>query len=146
MSPEPAAIVLERAQLQEILDTSFSDGRSLYRVGDVRTDGVTIHLAADAVQIRPGGTVSGPTLMGLADCAAWLATLTRIGPVLLAVTSTLTINFLRKPAPGAITADAELLKLGRRQSVCDVRVTTDADGLLVAQASVTYAVPAATLG
>jgi uncharacterized protein (TIGR00369 family) len=139
----PAATLLDRAELQTILDTAFSDGPSPYRVGEVRHDGVTVHLDASAVQVRPGGTVSGPTLMALADCAAWVATLARIGPVLLSVTSTLTINFLRKPAPGAVTAEAELLKLGRRQSVCDVRLRSDDGGVLVAQSTVTYAIPSA---
>lgn len=133
--------VLGRAELQEILDTSFSDGPSPYDVADVRADGVTVHLDPAAVQVRPGGTVSGPTLMALADCAAWVATLARIGPVLLAVTSSLSISFLRKPAPGGVTAEAELLKLGRRQSVCDVRLISTVDATLVAQATVTYAIP-----
>lgn len=138
---EGTRVELGGAELQEILDTSFSDGPRPYRVGEVRADGVTVHLGADAVQVRPGGTVSGPTLMGLADCAAWLATLARIGPVLLSVTSSLTINFLRKPAPGAITADAQLLRLGRRQSVSTVRLVSDATGELLAHATVTYAIP-----
>ena len=54
----------------------------------------------DAGQLRPGGTLSGPTMMGLADAAAWLVTLSHIGPVALAVTSSLTISFLAKPRPG----------------------------------------------
>ncbi len=82
-------------------------------------------------------------MMGLADAAAWLATLSRIGPVALAVTSTLTINFLRKPMlDSPLLAHAELLKLGRRLSVTDVRLFSGVNDDLVAQATVTYAIPA----
>jgi acyl-coenzyme A thioesterase PaaI-like protein len=95
-----------------------------------------------SLQGRPGGTVSGPTMMSLADAAAWLATLSRIGIVPLAVTSTLTIHFLAKPALDAdLFAEAELLRLGARSSVTDVRITSGLDGPLVAQASVGYSIP-----
>jgi uncharacterized protein (TIGR00369 family) len=89
--------------------------------------------------LRPGELVSGPTLMSVADTAAYTLILAHVGPELMAVTSTLTINFLRGAKPGDIHADAELLSLGRRQAVCDVRIWTESPERLAAQATVTYA-------
>jgi uncharacterized protein (TIGR00369 family) len=91
--------------------------------------------------LRPGGVISGPTLMSLADTAAYALVLAHIGDQLMAVTSTLTMNFLRGAAPGDIHAEAELLRLGRRNAVCDVRLWTEAPDRLAAQAVVTYALP-----
>src|ERR1051326_4388835 len=81
-----------------------------------------LRLAGRAEFLRPGGTVSGPVLMGLADVALYAALLGAIGPVPLAVTSNLTINFLRKPGPGEIRAEARILKLGRRTAVGEVEL------------------------
>jgi uncharacterized protein (TIGR00369 family) len=91
--------------------------------------------------LRPGGVISGPTLMSLADTAAYALVLAHIGDQLMAVTSTLTMNFLRGAQPGDIHAEAEMLRLGRRQAVCDIRIWTEAPDRLAAQANVTYALP-----
>lgn len=133
--------VLDVSALQHLLDTSFDDVPRPYRIVAVTELGVTMRLDGDQVVIRPGGTVSGPTMMMLADAAAWMATMSRIGPVLLAVTSNLSIDFLRKPAPGPMLAEARLLHLGRRQSVSTVHLHSLDTGSLVAHATVTYAIP-----
>jgi uncharacterized protein (TIGR00369 family) len=91
--------------------------------------------------LRPGGVISGPTLMSLSDTAAYALVLAHIGDQLMAVTSSLTMNFLRGAAPGDIHASAEMLRLGRRNAVCDVRIWTEAPDRLAAQATVTYAIP-----
>lgn len=91
--------------------------------------------------LRPGGVISGPTLMSLADTAAYALVLAHIGDQLMAVTSQLNISFLRGAQPGDIHADAELLRLGRRLAVCDVRIWTESPDRLAAQANVTYALP-----
>ena len=96
----------------------------------------------DPAMLRPGGLVSGPTLMGLADTAAYALVLGHLGEELMAVTSQLTINFLRGALPGDVRADAEFLRLGSRSAVCDVRLWTEAPDRLAAQATVTYALPA----
>jgi uncharacterized protein (TIGR00369 family) len=127
-------------ELNDFLAGAFPHSPRAHRVVEVTDVGAVLHLPIGPEHERPGGTVSGPTMMGLADSAAWLATLSRIGPVALAVTSGLTINFLRKPSlDHDLVATVEVLKLGRRLSVSDVRLTSGAD--LVAQASVTYAIP-----
>jgi uncharacterized protein (TIGR00369 family) len=91
--------------------------------------------------LRPGGVISGPTLMSLADTAAYALVLAHVGDQLMAVTSQLNISFLRGAAPGDIHAEAELLRLGRRMAVCDVRLWTQSPDRLAAQANVTYALP-----
>ncbi len=102
---------------------------------------VRCRLVPDAGHLRPGGIVSGPTQMGLADRAAYVLVLAHIGPVAMAVTSTLTINFLRACEAVPVTADARLLRLGRRLAVADVRIWTTDPDRPAAQASVTYAIP-----
>ena len=91
--------------------------------------------------LRPGGVISGPTLMSLADTAAYALVLAHVGDQLMAVTSQLNISFLRGAPAGDIHAEAELLRLGRRMAVCDVRLWTESADRLAAQANVTYALP-----
>jgi len=92
--------------------------------------------------LRPGGTVSGPVLMATADSAMYAALLGAIGPVALAVTTSLHIDFLRKPPPGRdIVADARLLKLGKRLAVGEVTLYSADQVDPVARASITYSIP-----
>lgn len=140
-----AAPLLTPDELNEFLHDAFPGAPRGYGVEAVTDAGVRLRMPVGFAQGRPGGTVSGPTMMSLADAAAWLATLSRIGIVPLAVTSNLTIHFLAKPALDAdLFAEAELLRLGARSSVTDVRITSGSDGggVLVAQASVGYSIPA----
>ena len=92
--------------------------------------------------LRPGGTVSGPTLMALADVALYVAVLSAIGPVGLAVTTQLTVNFLRKaPAGSDIYADAKLLKCGKRLATGEVGLYSAASPDMVAHVTGTYSIP-----
>lgn len=91
--------------------------------------------------IRPGGTVSGPTMFALADISAYLLILGHIGKVALAVTTNLNINFLAKPEPGNLLAHGKLLKLGKRLAVCEIWITSADSETLVAHATSTYSIP-----
>ena len=92
--------------------------------------------------LRPGRTVSGPTLMALADFAMYVVLLSAIGPVGLAVTTSLTINFLRKGTPGQdVLATARLLKLGRRLAVGEVYLLSGTAADPIAHATLTYSIP-----
>ena len=93
--------------------------------------------------LRPGGTVSGPSMMALADYALYAAILASLGPVALAVTTSLTFNFLRKPGPSGLLGTARLLKLGKRLAVGEVHITGPEGGALVCHATGTYAIPPA---
>ncbi len=91
--------------------------------------------------VRPGGTVSGPTIMALADAAMYAAVLGRLGRVEMAVTSNLNINFLAKPKPVDLLAEARILRLSRRQAVCEVELFSVGADELVAHVTGTYALP-----
>lgn len=91
--------------------------------------------------LRPGGTVSGPIMMALADFTMYLAVLSAIGWVPLAVTTNFSINFLRKPAPRDVLAEARLFKLGKRLAVGEIAIYSDGDDEMVAHATSTYSVP-----
>ena len=94
--------------------------------------------------LRPGGTISGPTLMALADCAMYVVLLSAIGPVGLAVTTNLNINFLRKGQPGQdVLAAARLLKLGKRLAVGEVNLLSGTSPDPIAHAISTYSIPSA---
>jgi uncharacterized protein (TIGR00369 family) len=92
-------------------------------------------------QLRPGGTISGPTQMALADVGVYILLLAHIGPVALAVTTSLNINFLRKPALADLLADVKLLKLGQRLAVGEVTMFSEGEDEPVAHATVTYSIP-----
>lgn len=95
--------------------------------------------------LRPGRTISGPTLMGLADVCMYAAILSMIGPVGLAVTTNLNINFLRKAAEGRdVIGEGRLLKLGKRLAVGEVILLSDGSDEPVAHATLTYSIPPAT--
>lgn len=137
------ALVMEPAGVTAVLMKAFpgSTEDSFPRVIDLAPG--RIHMLAPYREglLRPGGVISGPTLMSLADNVAYALILAHIGEQLMAVTSTLTMNFLRGAQPGDIHIEGELLRLGRRIAVCDMRLWTEAPDRLAAQASVTYAIP-----
>ena len=128
------------AELNDFLELAFGGDRP-YEVVALAPGTAWLSLPAEHILLRPGGTVSGPTLMMLADAAAYAVILAHLGPVALAVTSSLTINFLRKPEPRGIEAEAAVLKLGRTLAVVEVRLRSAGSPHLVATAVATYAIP-----
>ena len=111
----------------EILE--LSEGRAVFRL-PCRDD-----------WLRPGGTISGPILMGLADLAIYAVLMTSLGRVELAVTTNLNINFLRRPAAVDVIAEARLLKLGKRLAVGEVELFSEGDPEMVAHVTATYSIP-----
>ncbi len=132
--------VLSVEQLQGILTSAFP-GADVPLVEAIEGDTLTLRQPVSDRHGRPGGTVSGPTMMMLADTAAWMAILAQIGPVVLAVTTSLHIDFLRKPSLSDLVARATVLKLGRKLAVVDVAIFSKGHELIVAKAQVTYAIP-----
>jgi uncharacterized protein (TIGR00369 family) len=100
-----------------------------------------VRMRTDVADLRPGGTVSGPAIFTLADCSYYIATLAMIGREALTVTTNCAIDFMRKPGPGALTAEARVLKLGRSLSVGDVLIRSAGIDGPVARASLTYSIP-----
>lgn len=112
-----------------------------HRVEAVGPGTARVRLTASERHLRPGGTVSGPAMMELADAAIYVAILGAIGPKALAVTTNLSINFLRKPAPGDIIADCRLLKLGKRLAVAEAEIRAEGSEEMVAHCVATYSIP-----
>lgn len=136
--------VLDAAGVNALLRKAFPDAvpAAFPTVLEVAPGRVKVMAPYRDGLLRPGGVISGPTLMSLSDTAAYALVLAHIGDQLMAVTSTLTMNFLRGARPGDLYAEAEMLRLGRRNAVCDVRLWTEGPERLAAQAVVTYAIPA----
>ncbi len=129
-------------EIDTFLAEHFPQARGYSKIEHVSPDLVRLRLMFREDYLRPGGTLSGPTLMTLADTATYYLVLANIGPVALTLTTSLNINFLRRPEPRDLIAEARLLKLGRRIAVGDVRMMSDGDDAPVAQATVTYSIPA----
>lgn len=134
-------VAMDPTQIDEFLAASFPESQLPFHTSRADDDGVELTLPADKVQLRPGGTISGPTLMMLADTVGYVAVVSRVGPEHLTVTSHLSIDFVRKPPPAGLRAVGELLKLGRRQALISVRIYSEIGDELVAYATVTYALP-----
>ena len=111
------------------------------KIDSIEPGRVRLTLPQAALALRPGGIVSGPTQMALADRAAYAVILAHIGPVAMAVTSNLNYSFLRAVEAKAVHADALLLKLGKRLATVDVRLWQDTEAVVLGQATVTYAIP-----
>ena len=136
--------VMSIAEIEDFLDSDFpqihTDGRS-FGIAGLEAGEITVTFDPGERHLRPGGTVSGPTLFTLADVAAYAAVLAHIGPVALAVTTGLTINFLRLPQPRRLTCRARILKLGKRLAVIEAAIFQDDPDELVAHATATYSIP-----
>ncbi|MEM6488875.1 MAG: PaaI family thioesterase [Pseudomonadota bacterium] len=135
--------VMDEAELAAFLDTVFPQVRGDFAVERVAPMGCTMRLIVAERHLRPGGTVSGPSMFALADCAFYGAVLAMIGRQAMTVTTSLTINFMRKPGPSDLIGEARILKLGRSLAVGDVLLTQAGIEGPVAQASVTYSIPPA---
>jgi uncharacterized protein (TIGR00369 family) len=131
--------ILSAEEVNAVLGGAFSETGFLGLVREVGPGRVRIVRAFEPGMLRPGGLISGPTLMSLADTAAYALIIAHVGAELMAVTSALNMNFLRGAQPGDIHVEGQLLSLGRRNVVCDVRIWTESEDRLAAQATVTYA-------
>jgi uncharacterized protein (TIGR00369 family) len=137
--------VMSVEELEAFLDREFPQvhfGGRTYRVEAVGPLTARLRMDYHERHVRPGGTISGPAMMTLADVTLYVAILGQIGPVALAVTTNLSFNFLRKPAQRALIADCRLLRLGRRLAVGEVIITSEGETDIVCHATGTYAIPA----
>lgn len=121
-------------------------GMLAMQVESVLPGSVTIRVPYRDDFVRPGGTIAGPVLMSVADFAMYGVVLSLIGRVDLAVTTSLNINFLRRPPPGDVLARARILKLGRRLAVGEVHLHAGPEEDLVAHVTCTYSIPPQAVG
>jgi uncharacterized protein (TIGR00369 family) len=113
----------------------------LFRIERVGMGSALVRMKASDKALRPGGTVSGSSMMMLADATMYVAILASIGWVPLAVTTSLNINFLRKPKAGDVLADCRLMKLGKRLTVGEITIRADGEDEAVAHSVATYSIP-----
>lgn len=136
--------IMDAEALNRFLETDFpqihTDGK-VFEVMEVGPGTVVMRLAPNERHLRPGGTISGPTMFALADVTAYCVVLAHIGPVALAVTTNLNINFLRRPEPGPLTCACRILKLGKRLAVVEASIHGEDPDDLVAHATATYSIP-----
>ncbi len=133
---------MDAGALEAFLAAEFGQVAEEFAVARADEAGVALRLKVSDKHLRPGGTVSGPAIFALADVAMYLAVLSRIGPVALAVTTSCAVDFMRKPAAGRdLLGEARVLKLGRSLAVGDVMVFSAGMAEPVARASLTYAIP-----
>lgn len=139
--------VMTAEELNAFMREVFKQVADDFNVDHVGEGEVTMRLLTSEKHLRPGGTISGPTMFGLADVAAYIVTLSQIGPKALAVTTNCSIDFMRKPKANVpLIAKARLLKLGKQLSVTDVMLYSEGMDQPVARAGLTYAIPPKNMG
>jgi uncharacterized protein (TIGR00369 family) len=145
LADKTAAPKLTRDKLIALLEAEFPEASHAvgdYEIEELWFGGCRVRRRHHERSLRPGGTVSGPVMMALADFTLYLAVLSAIGWVPLAVTTNLSINFLKRPGARDLLAEARLFKLGKRLAVGEVDLRSDGDDDLVAHVTSTYSIPA----
>jgi uncharacterized protein (TIGR00369 family) len=135
-------VQMDAAALMRFLAAEFPQTADDFLIEEVREMGVRVRMPVAERHLRPGGTVSGPSMFALADVSVYLAVLAMIGPKALAVTTNCAIDFMRKPAARTdLICDCRLLKLGRVLAVGECLIFSDGVEAPVARASLTYSIP-----
>ncbi|MFV1464022.1 PaaI family thioesterase [Phaeobacter sp. JH20_36] len=135
-------LAFDAAGLGAYLHEVFAEVANDFVIDRLDEDGITMRLLVDERHLRPGGTVSGPSMFGLADVTIYALVLSRLGRKALAVTTNASFDFMRKPAGGTpLIAEGKLLKLGRQLAVGDVLLFSEGDPRPVARSTMTYAIP-----
>ncbi|SOH93512.1 uncharacterized domain 1-containing protein [Monaibacterium marinum] len=132
---------MSAAEVEDYLGEVFPQMQDRFVVEELSSMRARVRLRISDADLRPGGTVSGPAMFTLADCAFYVAVLGMIGKQALTVTTNCSIDFMRKPAPGDLIGEVVLHKLGRVLAVGDVLVYSEGMEAPVARASLTYSIP-----
>lgn len=133
---------MDAAGLMRFMSVEFPQLAQDFEIDALAPMHIRVRMPIADRHLRPGGTVSGPSMFALADAAVYLAVLAMIGPRALAVTTSINMDFMRKPAATCdLIATCELLKLGKVLAVGDVRIFSDGESRPVARASMTYSIP-----
>lgn len=135
-------LAMTRDELSDYLHEVFPQIRDDFRIDALTPQSVTMRLLTAERHLRPGGTVSGPSMFALADVAVYAMVLARVGRQALAVTTNSSLDFMRKPAADRdLIAECRLLKLGRSLAVGDVLMFSEGSEAPVARATLTYSIP-----
>lgn len=136
------ALAMDKSALTEFLAAEFPQVAEDFTILDLGEMSVQVRMNIGERHLRPGGTVSGPSMFALADVSIYLAVLAMIGPKALSVTTNISMDFMRKPAARTdLICEARLLKLGRSLAVGDCLIYSEGQAAPVARSSMTYAIP-----
>ena len=133
--------LMSKVDLENFLEKEFPQVSSNFKILNTKPNSLSMLMHISDEHLRPGGSVSGPTMFLLADVSFYLATLSIIGPKSLTVTTNCSINFLRKPNISDLISETRVLKIGKTLSVGDVLIYTKGIKEPVAHASLTYSIP-----
>jgi uncharacterized protein (TIGR00369 family) len=133
--------VMTPDELHRFLRDEFPQAPPDVSVELLEDDLIRIRMKTGHHNLRPGGTISGPSMMAMVDCGFYLLLMGRLGKVAMAVTTNLNINFMRKPEPADLIGEGRLMKLGRSLAVGDFTIWSDGLKDPVAHATVTYSIP-----
>lgn len=129
------------AQIDAFLAEVFPQIDDQFKTLELTEHGARVKLLTADQHLRPGGTISGPAMFALADCAFYIAILSKLGPKAMAVTTNCSIDFMRKPAQSDLIAEVRILKMGKSLVVGDVVMISQGENQPVARASMTYSIP-----
>ncbi|MDC0548316.1 PaaI family thioesterase [Alphaproteobacteria bacterium] len=133
--------LMSKIDLENFLEKEFPQVSNNFKILNTKPNSLSMLMHISDEHLRPGGTVSGPTMFLLADVSFYLATLSMIGPKSLTVTTNCSINFLRKPNISNLISESRVLKIGKTLSVGDVLIYSEGIKEPVAHASLTYSIP-----
>ena len=133
--------LMSKIDLEKFLEKEFPQVSNNFKILNTKPNSLSMLMHISDEHLRPGGTVSGPTMFLLADVSFYLATLSMIGPKSLTVTTNCSINFLRKPNISDLISETRVLKIGKTLSVGDVLIYSEGIKEPVAHASLTYSIP-----
>jgi uncharacterized protein (TIGR00369 family) len=133
--------LMSKIDLENFLEKEFPQVSNNFKILNTKPNSLSMLMHISDEHLRPGGTVSGPTMFLLADVSFYLATLSIIGPKSLTVTTNCSINFLRKPNISDLISESRILKIGKTLSVGDVLIYSEGIKEPVAHASLTYSIP-----
>lgn len=128
-------------EVNGFFETMFPAAKRLARVAETGDGFARVRLETGDTHLRPGGLISGPTQMALADTAAYVVVFTRLGITPMAVTSSLNMSFLRPCTGEAVLAEGRLMKIGRTLAVIEVEVRGEGADAAASHAVVTYSLP-----
>ena len=134
-------LLMSKIEIEQFLKKEFPQVSQSFKILTLDAGSISMLMNITNEHLRPGGSVSGPTMFLLADVSFYLATLSLIGPKSLTVTTNCSINFLRKPSEENLISETRVLKIGKTLSVGDVLIYSKGNKKPVAHASLTYAIP-----
>lgn len=139
--PVPVLSVEEVNALMEREFPQLNSGTPSFYATAIVPGGCTVRLDAAEKHLRPGNTVSGPSLFTLADIGGYVCVLSHAGPDALSVTTNLNINFVRKAPAGPVDGHCRIIKLGKSLMVFEIDMRAGPEGVTVAHATGTYSIP-----